>query len=318
MSRWWRAYDEAVDDPKLCLLTDKQHRAWFNLCCITSQNGGKLPAMAAVAFKLRMTVDKARAIVAELVALGLVDLDPETGGAAPHNWGARQYQSDTSTERVKRFRNGGRNVSETVNETTPEQKQITDTDQIKESRAVVPTRPDEFEDFWKAYPKRDGANPKAPARKAFLAALKAGATAAEIIAGTQACAAKDRDKIGTPYIPQAVKWLRDRRWDDYAATGPPEADDTPKGWRPGLPTHEELKRKYAQNGQLSEQVGEVLGGGPGPQPEPQISGRDQARNGRMVQLGSLFSPSRLQALGDDVGRAEPDENGGVHGSGSVA
>ena len=44
MGHWWRAYDECVDDPKLCLLTDKQHRAWFNLCCITSQAGGTLPA----------------------------------------------------------------------------------------------------------------------------------------------------------------------------------------------------------------------------------------------------------------------------------
>lgn len=122
-SRWWRAYDEAVDDPKLCLLTDKQHRAWFNLCCITSQNGGKLPAMAAVAFKLRMTVDKTRSMVAELVALGLVDMD-ETGTAAPHNWGERQFQSDTSTERVKRFRERPRNVSSAVSETPPETEQI--------------------------------------------------------------------------------------------------------------------------------------------------------------------------------------------------
>lgn len=93
MSRWWRAYDEAVDDPKLILLTDKQHRAWFNLCCITSQNGGTLPALAVIAVKLRTSPDKARGIVAELVALGLVDNDGN-GVFAPHNWNARQYKSD--------------------------------------------------------------------------------------------------------------------------------------------------------------------------------------------------------------------------------
>lgn len=81
----------------------------------------------------------------------------------------------------------------------------------------------DFQEFWKAYPKRDGANPKAPARKAFLAALKAGTEASEITEGARRCSARDRDKIGTPFIPQAVKWLRDRRWEDYGATGPPAA-----------------------------------------------------------------------------------------------
>jgi hypothetical protein len=36
---------------------------------------------------------------------------------SPHNWDKRQYKSDVSTERVKRFRNGKRNVSETPPET---------------------------------------------------------------------------------------------------------------------------------------------------------------------------------------------------------
>jgi hypothetical protein len=107
MSRWWRAYDEAVDDPKLGLLTDRQHRAWFNLVCISSQNGGTLPAMPAVAFKLKLSIDKARSLVAELVTLKLFDIDPETRVCAPHNWKGRQFQSDrdtTATERKRRQR----------------------------------------------------------------------------------------------------------------------------------------------------------------------------------------------------------------------
>jgi len=111
MSRWWRAYDEAVDDPKLILLTDKQFRAWFNLCCLCSQNGGQLPAAAAIGVKLRISTEKAKHLVAELVALGLIDAND--GGASMHNWANRQYQSDSSTARVKRFRNARRNVTET-------------------------------------------------------------------------------------------------------------------------------------------------------------------------------------------------------------
>jgi hypothetical protein len=118
MSRWWRAYDEAVDDPKLILLTDRQHRVWFNLCCINSKNGGTLPTLAVIAVQLRMKPDKAKHAVAELVALGLVDAIE--GGFAMHNWNARQFKSDVSTERVQALRKRRRNVSPAVSETPPE------------------------------------------------------------------------------------------------------------------------------------------------------------------------------------------------------
>lgn len=100
---------------------------------------------------------------------------------------------------------------------------------------------EEFWEFWKAYPKRDGANPRRPAEKQFKAALKAGATPEEIIAGARACAARDRDKIGTPYIPQAVKWLRDQRWRDYAAA--PAAAGPPAGKRSAAEILGELQRE---------------------------------------------------------------------------
>lgn len=86
-------------------------------------------------------------------------------------------------------------------------------------RAVgKPTRPpdDHFEKFWKAYPSRGtAANPKAPARKLFEQAVKAGADPEAIIAAAAARAGVDAAKVGTEFIPQAVKWLRDRRWEDH-------------------------------------------------------------------------------------------------------
>lgn len=132
--RWWRAYDEAVDDPKLCLLTDRQHRAWFNLCCITSQNGGTLPSVEAIAFKLRMPVSKVRIIIQELRSAGLID-DGENGAISPHNWHVRQYKSDvtdpTNATRQKRFRDRNRNGPNTVTDTVT----ITDTrDRAEQNR----------------------------------------------------------------------------------------------------------------------------------------------------------------------------------------
>lgn len=103
MSRWWRAYDEAVDDPKLILLSDKAHRAWFNLMCIASANGGILPNIKVIAVKLRVSTQRAAAAITELVSAGLLD-KRDDGGFEPHNWAGRQFISDSSAERVKRHR----------------------------------------------------------------------------------------------------------------------------------------------------------------------------------------------------------------------
>lgn len=83
----------------------------------------------------------------------------------------------------------------------------------------------DFESFWKEYPKRDGANPKEPARKLFDAAVKGGVPASVIIAAAKRCAYVESKNVGTPYIPQAVKWLRDKRWNDYPATPDQVASD---------------------------------------------------------------------------------------------
>ena len=136
MSRWWRAYDEAVDHPKLGTLSDKLHRAWFNLMCIASANGGVLPAINAVAFKLRVAEHKATELITALVSAGLFDLRAD-GRFEPHNWNSRQYKSDvtdpTNAKRQKRYRDRHRvtenGVTETVTVTPPRvQRQNTETD----------------------------------------------------------------------------------------------------------------------------------------------------------------------------------------------
>lgn len=90
----------------------------------------------------------------------------------------------------------------------------------------VDTSGQPFELFWKAYPKRSGSNPRAPAEKVFLGFVKAGVASADIIAGAKAHAIAEPEKVGTQFIPQAVKWLRDRRWEDYlsSATASPDKE----------------------------------------------------------------------------------------------
>jgi hypothetical protein len=103
MSRWWRAYDEAVDDPKLILLGDKAHRAWFNLMCIASLHEGVLPDIKIVAVKLRLSPQRAAAAITELVRAGLFD-QREDGRFEPHNWNGRQYKSDVTDQNKNRKR----------------------------------------------------------------------------------------------------------------------------------------------------------------------------------------------------------------------
>lgn len=125
MSRWWRAYDEALNDPKLQKLSGDLFKSWFNLLCLASKNEGQLPPMDDVAFALRTTPVKAAGIVTELVVRKLFDRDGNR--FIPHNWESRQFKSDVSNDRVQRFRERQRNaqctVTETANETPPEQSQ---------------------------------------------------------------------------------------------------------------------------------------------------------------------------------------------------
>jgi hypothetical protein len=141
MNHWWRAYNEAVDDPKLILLSDKAHRAWFNLMCVASANAGILPEIKFIAVKLRITPQQASSIIAELVQAGLID-KRDDGRFEPHNWNGRQYKSDVSTERVKRFRKRERNVPPGVSETPPETETETEAEKTSEAKASGATAPD--------------------------------------------------------------------------------------------------------------------------------------------------------------------------------
>lgn len=130
---WFRAYSEALDDPKVQRLHPNLFKAWFNLLCLACEGNGHLPSDDDIAFRLRISVQDAKQHVDELILAGLIDL--ETSGARkPHNWETRQFVSDTSTERVRKHRETKKkkacNVSETPEATPPEQSRA-DTEQIQ-------------------------------------------------------------------------------------------------------------------------------------------------------------------------------------------
>jgi hypothetical protein len=75
-----------------------------------------------------------------------------------------------------------------------------------------------FDDFWLAYPKRRGSNPKHPASLKFATAVKNGADPAHIISSARRFRdeAAEQGNIDTPFIPMASTWLNQKRWLDYA------------------------------------------------------------------------------------------------------
>jgi hypothetical protein len=203
MSRWFRFYDEALNDPKVQRLTGDLFKAWVNFLCLASKTDG-LVLRKDVTFGLRFTDEKeADFFLGKLIELDLIE---DRGDVlTPHNWRKRQYKSDSSTKRVKQFRKRQRNVSETPPDTEQNR-----TEQKESTHEKV-----EFEEFWKVYPKRKGSNRKSPAERLFNSAVKAGVTPAEIIFGAKKFAESEATNVGTPYIPQAVKWLKDKGWEEF-------------------------------------------------------------------------------------------------------
>lgn len=131
MTRWFRFYAEALNDPKVQRLDGETFKFWINLLCLASQNEGRLPDVADMAFALRMPENACLTVVERLLNGGLIDRlngGPNGWHYAPHGWAKRQYKSDGSTDRVKRFRQRSKNVFETPPDTETETDTDTDTE----------------------------------------------------------------------------------------------------------------------------------------------------------------------------------------------
>jgi predicted transcriptional regulator len=147
MSRWFRLHEEILDDPKVQRLSGEDFKIWINLLCLTSRHGGKLPPVADIVFALRLQQETVSTVLERLLNGGLIVR--RSGGAdgghyAPHKWAERQYKSDTSTGRVKRFRERCKTVTETPPETETEKP-------LDKSNGATPSSDKQFWDGAKEY-----------------------------------------------------------------------------------------------------------------------------------------------------------------------
>ncbi len=135
MMRWFRFYNDAMRHPKVAQLSDAHFRLWVELLCLASENDGEIPTEETLKALLRRRLDHLKAGLSALLRAGL--MVPSGEGYAPHGWDKRQYKSDTSTERSRKFREKC-NVAETVDATPPDTEADTEAEKIAPKGACAP------------------------------------------------------------------------------------------------------------------------------------------------------------------------------------
>lgn len=227
MARWFRAYDDALHDPKVQSLPPILFKFWFNLLCVASKYDGLIPPLSELQALLKARSNYVEAHIQGLLKRGLID--EVDGGYEPHNWRKFQYKSDSSTDRVRAHRDAKRNVSE-----TPPDNRVQRTDTEKKDPAaagsssnVVPFTPDaepdpedSYEDQFWAHEKKCAAAGIPKSMMGQLAQLHGGDFHTALLNLKDALRAKGP----RPYLAKTIQNIR--REHQVAEAPKPTADGT--------------------------------------------------------------------------------------------
>lgn len=239
MSRWFRFYDDAINDPKILRLSDAMFRAWVTLLCLASKGDGTLPKTSDIALVLRMKITKVADWLTELTVAGLLDNDE--GVFRPHNWNARQYKSDvtdpTAALRQKAYRDRNKNRDEHRNDTVTVTGTRTEAETDNRNRSEKDSRAEALDDdwpkdfgdqFWQAYPRK---TEKLAAMKKLAVVRKSKiVTFADLMAGVCRYAASNPEPQFTKH---PTTWLNAGCWADETQIGANNGNGTrPQNRRP--------------------------------------------------------------------------------------
>ena len=226
--RWVRLFESDLDDARAARLRATTYRTWTRLLLVCSRCGSVPRDVAQLAFLLRMRPAALERQIAELLECGL--LEERDGELRLEGFDERQSiawtpaekpADATNADRQRRWRERQKPADEGVTPVTPVTA-VTAVTAVKEEKREEETQSapaaresesadDLFEEFWRAFPKREGDNPEAPARAAWRKAIGSGANPAEIIAGARAYAAATADRE-RKFIASAGRWLSEERW----------------------------------------------------------------------------------------------------------
>lgn len=160
--QWIRLYTSVLNDPKILVLPDRLFRFWVNCLLTCGLSGDSLPIPSRLKISMRISERQTIANLKSLAEFGLIEETPD--GWRMHDWKEYQYDSDSSTDRVKRFRNAQRNVTATE-QSRAEQIQKQKAELLSSTEGVL-NRPGDLQSA-AASPARSLANGSDPIQTAF-------------------------------------------------------------------------------------------------------------------------------------------------------
>ena len=135
--KWFRFYDEILDDPKLFNLSDSEFRCFVNMLCLANKRSrdtqgqvkrGSIDVQGVNLLRLLRCHHKTfESTTRKLTELSIISNNGN--GIEFIHWDKRQYESDDVNIRVKRYRNVTRNVT-----VTPPDNRVQNTDTDKEKK----------------------------------------------------------------------------------------------------------------------------------------------------------------------------------------
>ena len=103
--KWFRFYHEVCRDPKVQMMRAELFRFWINVLCVASESKNRGRIESEDHLRLALGLDRAttKRWLSELEALALLHRSFD-GVFTPHNWDARQPESDDSSIRKRHER----------------------------------------------------------------------------------------------------------------------------------------------------------------------------------------------------------------------
>jgi len=237
-----------LNNPKVQRLTGDQFKSWMNMLCAANDEG-VLPNIRDLAFLLRQPEGEVSTLMDTLTELNFFNTNDD-GDVVVNDWEEHQKKSDTSNERVKRYREkqrvSGGDGGVTLQETPEKRKSNgvdTDTDTDTDTEPPKPPKGD-FDEWWKEYPNKIG---KGAAKTAYSKAIKK-ASAGELLLGVRRYI---EEKPPDRQWCNPATWLNQERWTDEPSN-PKQSNGT---------TTQDLDRAlYEAAIELEPGIGQATGG----------------------------------------------------------
>jgi hypothetical protein len=185
------------------------------LADFANDDGFCFPSQRTIAKKARTSEGYVRAVIKQMVKDGFLEIVTEASGRG----NTFEYRLAYGTPETVT----GKRVTEKAVSTSPENRYSDDSTPINKNRHE-PSLSQEFDLFWKAYPKKVA---RATAMKAFAKAFARhdGLTVAELIAGAERYAKSITDP---KFIAYPATWLNGDRWLDGEVTQSAKIVESPR------------------------------------------------------------------------------------------